>query len=53
MLDCPRPGADLSTNQAITDSLLECHARVVKCNLERQAARAYIEEAKARANNQN
>lgn len=48
LADCPRPAADLSTNAAITDSLLACHARIVECNLERQAAREYIEEAKKR-----
>ena len=49
MLDCPRPGSDLSTNQAITDSLIACHARIVDCNLSRQSAREYIEAAKKRS----
>ena len=49
MADCPRPGADLSTNQAITDSLIACNAQIVRCNLSRQSAREYIEDAKKRA----
>lgn len=48
MRDCARPDVDLSTNATVIDSLLACHGRVVECNLERQAARAYIEDAKAR-----
>lgn len=48
MRDCPRPDVDLSTNSAITDSLIAAHARIVECNLDRQAAREYIEDAKAR-----
>ena len=48
MRDCPRPDVDLSTNSAITDSLIAAHARIVECNLDRQAAREYIEAAKAR-----
>ena len=48
MRDCERPDVDLSTNAAITDSLLSCHARVVECNLSKQAAREYVEAAKTR-----
>jgi len=48
MMDCPRPDVDLSTNSAITDSLIAAHARIVECNLDRQAAREYIERAKSR-----
>jgi len=49
MLDCPRPSVDLSTNATVIDSLLAAHARIVSCNLDRQAAREYIEAAKKRA----
>lgn len=48
MRDCERPDVDLSTNSAITDSLIAAHARIVECNLDRQAAREYIEAAKTR-----
>lgn len=49
MMDCPRPEVDLSTNAAVIDSLLAAHARIVSCNLDRQAAREYVEAAKKRA----
>ena len=52
MADCRRPPMDLSTNSAITDSLIAAHARIVECNLDRQAAREYIEKAKARHSQQ-
>lgn len=45
MADCPRPDVDLSTNSAITDSLLACHAAVVECGATKRAARGYIEDA--------
>lgn len=48
MADCQRPPVDLSTNSAITDSLLACHATLVECNLSKRAAREYIEAAKRR-----
>lgn len=48
MRDCERPDVDLSTNSAITDSLLSCHARIVECNVERQSARQYVDDARAR-----
>lgn len=46
--DCPRPDVDLSINSALADSLIAAHARIAECNLDRQAAREYIERAKAR-----
>ena len=49
MRDCPRPEVDLSTNAAVIDSLLAAHARIVECNLDRKAAREYVESAKRRA----
>ena len=48
MRDCERPDVDLSTNATVIDSLLAAHARIAECNLDRQAAREYIERAKAR-----
>ena len=48
MRDCERPDVDLSTNSAITDSLIAAHARIVECNLDRQEAREYINAAKSR-----
>lgn len=32
LLDCQRPETDLSTNAAVLDSLLACHAQIVECN---------------------
>lgn len=49
MMDCPRPEVDLSTNATVIDSLLAAHARIVECNLDRKAAREYVESAKRRA----
>lgn len=49
MMDCPRPSVDQSTNATVIDSLLAAHARIVSCNLDRQAAREYVEAAKKRA----
>ena len=48
MRDCPRPEVDLSTNAAVIDSLLAAHARIVECNIDRKAAREYVETAKSR-----
>ena len=48
MLDCPRPSVDLSTNATVIDSLIAAHARIVECNLDRKAAREYVEAAKKR-----
>ena len=45
MADCQRPDVDLTTNSAITDSLLAAHAALVSCNATKRAARAYIEDA--------
>jgi len=41
MLDCQRPEADLSTNAAVLDSLLACHAQIVECNRNPAALREW------------
>lgn len=48
MMDCQRPSVDLSNNAAVIDSLIAAHARIVECNLDRKAAREYVEAAKKR-----
>ena len=48
MADCPRPDADLSTNRAITDSLIAAHQRIVECNIVRDQAREYVRNARER-----
>jgi len=48
MMDCQRPSVDLSTNATVIDSLLAAHARIVECNIDRKAAREYVEAAKSR-----
>lgn len=44
LLDCQRPETDLSTNAAVLDSLLACHARIVECNRNPAALREWAQE---------
>ena len=44
LLDCQRPETDLSTNAAVLDSLLACHAQIVECNRNPAALRAWVDE---------
>lgn len=41
LLDCQRPETDLSTNAAVLDSLLACHAQIVECNRNPAALREW------------
>ena len=44
LLDCQRPETDLSTNAAVLDSLLACHAQIVECNRNPAALREWAQD---------